>query len=142
MEKLSTPHLAGTWKGTATRAICGRPAGTAHVELVLEDRAYKPAGQDLAQGNVTGTLAIDGAPQGTIIADYSAPKLKAEVLAMQQVLQQKGPFTSYYFEFTAKDALAGVGYYQTLSGILEQKNSRCMNLGSEGEVLKVDLKKQ
>ncbi len=142
MQKSSTPHLKGTWKGTATKTICGNAAGTAQVELVLEDQPYKPAGNELATGNVSGTLAVDGALQGPIVADYTAPELKANALAMMVPLSAKKTFADYYFDFTAKDAMAGVGYYQTLSGKLFRKDLNCMNLGDTGEMLKVDLKKQ
>lgn len=140
-QKPSTPHLEGDWKGTATKTVCGEPGGTSDVELFLLDEPYKASGAKMASGNVSGTLIVDGT-SGKIVGLYRAPELKADVPAMAVPVNMKSPFADYYFDFTAKDPLLGLGYYQTLSGTLSRKNIRCINLGDQGEVLKVDLEKQ
>jgi len=140
-QKLSTPHLEGDWKGTATKTVCSEPAGTSDVEMFLLDEPYKGGTSQAATGNVSGTLVVDE-NSAKIIAIYQAPELKADMAAMATPENMKSPFTDYNFDFTAREPFMGVGFYQTLSGILFRKNLRCMNLGDKGEVLKVDLAKQ
>lgn len=140
-QKPSTPHLEGDWKGTATKTICGQPSGTSDVEMFLLDEPYQDSTSQPAKGNVSGTLIVDENPS-KVIALYQAPELKADTPAMTAPPNVKSPFTDYNFDFTAKDPFLGVGFYQTLSGTLWRKNLRCMNLGEQGEMLKVDLEKQ
>jgi len=146
-----TPHLKGTWKGTASRWLCGVSQPPVDVVLALDDTGYRmPSGQFV--GNVSGTLAVDGVSQGIVAADYGQGRLQTNPLETLFItvanvsLQQPAhiSLSPFRVKFSAHDAaFAGLGYYQTLSGVMFRgTGSNCPQLGDLGEALKVDLKKQ
>ena len=145
------PHLAGTWKGTAQKIICGDPRGTAQLVLTLSDTGYKPPNSALSVGNVTGSLSIDGTPKGAFGADYGNATLQTNPLEQSFAtawtpldLQHPSatPQFHHYLKLTAKDAWGGVGHYQTLTGAFFASDTACPQYGDQGRVLKAQLKKQ
>jgi hypothetical protein len=145
-----TPHLKGTWKGTAARWLCGVSQPPVDVVLTLDDTGYRmPSGQFV--GNVSGTLTVDGVSQGIIAADYGQGRLQTNPLErlfvtaanMSLELPAHISLSPFRVKLSAHDAFAVFGYYQALSGVLFRgAGSRCPQMGDLGEALKVDLKKQ
>jgi hypothetical protein len=145
-----TPHLKGTWKGTASRWLCGVSQPPVVIVLALDDIGYRmPSGQFV--GNVSGTLTVDGVSQGIIAADYGQGRLQTNpleslfVTAANMSLQFPAhiSLSPFRVKFSAHDAFAVFGYYQTLSGVMfRDAGSACPQMGDLGEALKLDLKKQ
>jgi hypothetical protein len=146
-----TPHLKGTWKGTASRWLCGVPQPPVDVVLALDDNGYRMPSAQLV-GNVSGVLTVDGVSQGILAADYGDGRLQTNPLETMFItvanlsLQQPAhvSLSPFSVKFSARDAsLAGLGYYQMLSGAMFRSDgSNCPQLGDLAEALKVDLKKQ
>jgi hypothetical protein len=145
-----TPHLKGTWKGTASRWLCGVPQPPVDVVLALDDSGYRmPSGQFV--GNISGTLKVGGVSQGIIAADYGDGRLQTNPLEslfvteanMSLELPAHISLSRFNVKLSAHDAVLGFGYYQMLSGVMfGGAESTCPQEGLFGEALKVDLKKQ
>jgi hypothetical protein len=145
------PHLAGTWKGTAQRIVCGQPRGNPQIVLALTDASYTAPNSAFPIGNVTGQISVDGKLNGTFGADYGDTKLQTNPLEQTfatafnppDLLNPNAkPHASFYLKLTAKDPWAGLGYYQTLTGAFFASEAACPQFGDQGHILKVQLKKQ
>ncbi len=140
-------HLAGTWKGSAQKSVCGQPAGSEELILVLRDKGYEP-GPGVPFGDVSGDLVVGSGRDGILTLKYDAKTGKAASF-IGSVKRDDGlsasknsPFSTYWTELQAGDPWAGVGLYQSLTGTLTRRNLTCLKLGDQGEVLTVKLTKQ
>jgi hypothetical protein len=141
-------HLAGTWKGSAEKSVCGQPAGSEEIILILQDKGYQPIAGTQPFGDLSGDLVVGSARDGVVALRYDAKSAKASsfIGSVRQLNglagQKSSPFATYWIDLQAADAWKGVGIYQTLQGSLARSNYACPNLGTHGEVLTVRLKKQ
>jgi hypothetical protein len=143
--KAGESHLAGTWTGTAQKSACGQSAGSVDIILILQDKNHKSP--DDASGDITGTLIVGSAKDGTVDLRYDAKKATA-VSSLGSVRANTGlslstiaSATNYWINLKAGDASwGGFGTYQSLTGTPTTRNSSCMNLVDRGDVLTVTLK--
>jgi hypothetical protein len=142
-------HLAGVWKGKAIVTTCGKQSEAAEVTLTLEDAGFWAGiwgDKNQEKGRVTGTLTINGAAQGSVIALYGHTRLETDELAIA-ARALRAPiegvkFSPYTLRLTAEAPYGSVGYYQTLAGILHRGSAECSNWLDRGETLGVTLRKQ
>jgi hypothetical protein len=135
------PHLSGTWVGTAEHQICGQPASSREITLILHDAGNSPhlAGAE----DINGDLTVGSAASVPVTLGYDAKTARvtgSPTSAFSFFEQPSGP--AYQLQFQAGEAWAGVGYYQSLTGTVSQFNAYCADRGNRGEVLTVTLKKQ
>lgn len=136
-----TSHLSGIWKGKALLNICGRQSGGADVTLTLQDGADG----DPQKGRVSGTLTVNGAPQGSVIALYGHTRLETDDLAIAARALRSSEserYSPYSLRLTADEPFWYIGYYQTLTGILHRGNAGCPPWLDRGETMGVTLRKQ
>lgn len=138
----SIPSFLGTWKGTATTVICGKTTGTTTISMRLSDESYRSAGQ------VSGPLTLSGSEVGYVALDYDKAtqelrtSLGSRVWRVGNIRGAANPFTEYNMTLKAGESYAGVGRFQSLTGILTKADAGCSNMGDLGATLKVVLKKQ
>ena len=133
-------HLAGTWKGTAEKKVCGKSAGSENVTLSLRDTNAKAAD---AMPTLVGALTTGSSKDATVdlLFDTVWHRIQSTRVGTTKTLFGHNDLSPYMVLLQVGDQ-ASSGDYRSLSGTLTMKQSACTELGSEGEVLTVTLKKQ
>src|SRR5581483_10790345 len=106
-----SPKLAGAWKGTADRTVCGQSAGAVEVVLLLDGQESKLPN---AIEQIIGNLMVGGQTDGAVHLLYN-PKTASVSTALgttrytqSSFLAQLSPATTYWIDLKPGDAWGGV----------------------------------
>jgi hypothetical protein len=132
-------HLAGTWKGTAEKKVCGQSAGSKELTLSLRDT--NEAGS-AGVSYLVGALTVGSAKEETVqlLFDSAWHRIQSTRVgtnrsgSLSTLLSPRNELSPYSVLLQGGD--------RSLSGTLSMRNSACSRMGTEGEVLTVTLKKQ
>jgi hypothetical protein len=144
------PSFAGTWVGTAQRAVCSAAPQPVKVVLRLEDKPLAPkASGAIPLGTVSGTVDIDGAPAGNVplMFDASGRTLstplngvyRPSALGGLQYSNSTG-LTEHWFNLQASDQSGD--RFEKLTGTLSRPNADCPQSQDRGEQIQVVLTRQ